>query len=98
MTVSGTVEDDGVTLRDDENDDAWLSAEYRDGWVGRKLMSDDGDDYADMVHPYYFRCRCCRRYLPTQRWGAGSAYCPGCEQRWHQIGDWFETTENGEAA
>jgi len=34
--------------------------------------------------------------LPTQRWGTGSPYCPGCEQRWRCIGDWFEATEDGE--
>ncbi|RLM32640.1 hypothetical protein [Haloarcula sp. Atlit-120R] len=96
MTVSGTAADGVVTLQDDDNDDAWIRAEYRDGWVGRKLMRDDGDAYADMVHPFYFRCRCCREYRTTERWGAGSPYCPGCEQRWHCIGDWLEATEDGE--
>ena len=96
MTIRGTVLDDGgVCLEADFSDDAWMKVEYRDGWVGRKLIADDGDDYEDMVHPFYFRCRCCRRYLPTGRWGSESQFCPGCEQRWHQIGDWFEATSDG---
>ena len=81
-TVRGVDLDGGAArLEDADNPDAWIEAEYRDGWVGRKLMS-DGDEYAEMTHPYYFRCRCCREYHETQRWGKGSQFCPHCEQRW----------------
>lgn len=94
-TIVGTG-GDLVELRSSENPDAWITAEYRDGWVKRKLLSDDADEYADMVHPYYYRCRCCREYHSTERWGADSRFCPWCEQRWQVIGDWFEQTEDGE--
>ncbi|WP_135306325.1 hypothetical protein [Haloarcula amylovorans] len=96
MTVHGSIEDGVVRLEADDNDDAWIEAEYREGWVRRKLLTDDSDAYQQMVEPYYFRCRCCRRYLSTQRWGKGLPYCPGCEQQWYRIGDWFEQTAEGD--
>lgn len=70
----------GVRLESRENPDAWIEADYRDGWTKRKLMGDA--DYDGMTHPYYYRCAFCREYGDVQMWGANSPYCPLCEQ-WH---------------
>lgn len=68
----------------------WVEAEYKDGWVGRKLVNEDPDVYHSMVHPYYQRCAMCREYDDTQLWGYDSPYCPLCEQ-WHDfvLPEWF---------
>jgi len=78
--VTGTMVDEGgVRLQDSENDDAWIEADYREGWHKRKIMGDG--DYSEMVEPYYLKCRSCHRHRGPMLWGAGSPYCPDCEQR-----------------
>jgi len=93
-TIVGTA-GEAVELRSTENPDAWITAEYRDGWVERKLMNDDYD-YGQLVHPYYYRCQCCREWRSTERWPKDSPYCEWCQQRWSLIGEWFEQTQDGE--
>lgn len=72
--------DDGVCrVEDAENPNAWIEAEYRDGWVGRKLMVDDTTAYEEMIEPFYLKCRSCHRHDSPQMWTADSQYCPMCE-------------------
>lgn len=70
--------DGGLVIGDAENADAWIRASYRDGWWRRKLWG--AGDYAEMIHPYQLQCRLCRRFDDPMLWGAGSPYCPCCEQ------------------
>ena len=82
--VRGSCDDGVVRLEDSENPDAWIEAEYRDGWVGRKLLTEDKTSYKEMIHPYQFQCAFCREFHPTELWGADQPYCPHCEQ-WHEF-------------
>jgi len=84
-TLTGSLDDSGCRIEATDNDDAWIEAEYRDGWVARKLMNADGGEaYASMTHPYYQQCAHCREWQTTERWGAKSRYCPRCEM-WYEI-------------
>lgn len=85
MKVQGKTNGDGACLLDGPGEDEWIIAEYRNGWVGRKLLGGDDDAYAEMVEPFYQRCAMCREWKSVQRWGAGSPYCPRCEQ-WRKWG------------
>lgn len=83
--VSGGVPEAGrCRIEDEENPDAWIEAEYRDGWVERKLVGTESEEYHDMIHPFYQRCAFCREWDDPQLWGRGSPYCPLCEQ-WHEF-------------
>ena len=74
------VEPGRARIEDSDNADAWIEAEYRDGWVGRKLLGQDKEVYQEMVHPYLQQCIKCREWADTQMWGLDSPYCPSCEQ------------------
>lgn len=75
----GFVNDGGCRVEDAENPNAWIEVEYRDGWVGRKLMVDDTTAYEEMIKPFYLKCRSCHRHDSPQMWTADSQYCPMCE-------------------
>lgn len=78
---AGTIDDGTCRIEDRENPDAWIEAEYREGWVGRKLMVEDKTAYEEMIEPFYLKCQSCHRHDSPQLWGAGSEYCPHCEQQ-----------------
>jgi hypothetical protein len=80
-TLTGDLTEDGTCrIEDDENPDAWIEAEHRDGWVGRVLFNEDGGEaYQEMIHPYRQQCAHCRRWLTCERWHADSPYCPRCK-------------------
>lgn len=73
-------DENAMRIEDSENSDAWLEADYRDGWVERKLLTDDDSAYEEMVNPYYQQCIHCREWQNLDCWGVDSPYCPGCEQ------------------
>lgn len=97
-TVHGEAFDGGGVRLEGDGDGEWIEADYREGWVGRKLMNARNPDaYAEMVEPYFFKCTWCREYQSTMRWGAGSNLCPRCEQkRLYTVGEWFKATEDGQ--
>jgi len=73
-----------VRIESVENSEAWIEAEYRDGWAEKKLFNDNSDAYAEMTHPFYLRCTFCKKWDAPQLWAAGSNHCPDCEQ-WHDF-------------
>lgn len=79
-SVVGQIDDGAARIEDPDNEDAWIEAEYRDGWVGRKLLGTGPETYKKMIHPYYLKCCRCLEIVDTQYWGINSPYCPGCEQ------------------
>lgn len=96
-TIDGTALDDGGVRLDGEGNGEWMEAEYREGWVGRKLVGTHKDEYDAMVHPYLYKCTWCREWHDVTMWPAGSNLCPHCEQaREYTIGPWFEATEDGD--
>jgi len=84
QTVNGSLSDDGVARLETDRDGEWIETEYRDGWVGRKLMNQPDEEYKSMVHPYFQQCAHCREFGTTEMWSAGSPYCPHCEQ-WYEF-------------
>lgn len=78
--LEGRLDDDGVRIWNPENEGAWITAEYEDGWVNRKLLTTDKTEYEEMIHPYYQRCVMCREWETMMMWHVDSDYCPGCEQ------------------
>lgn len=96
QAISGECLDDGgVRLEADGNSDAWIEADYREGWWRRKLLQNDKSAYEDMVEAFFLECQACHRYMSPQIWTEGSAFCPGCEMKFESIGSWFERTEGG---
>lgn len=84
-TVTGEIPETGrCRIEDEENADAWIEAEYRDGWAERKLFVEDDEAYHDMTHPFYQRCTFCGRWQSPEIWTRGSPHCPRCEQ-WHKF-------------
>lgn len=67
-------------IEDKQNPQAWIEAEYEDGWWQRKLMDEDPAVYQNMIHPYEMQCVFCREWWETQVWGYESSFCPRCEQ------------------
>lgn len=82
--VHGTCDDGVVKLQEDGNADAWITAEYPDGWWRRNLLTADDDEYEETTHPYLFQCAFCREFQTTTCWGADQPFCPRCEQ-WHEF-------------
>jgi len=88
---------DGARIEDPDNPDAWIEAEFPDGWGASELMQDDdGEAYAALVEPYKMQCPACREFFSPQFWGVEQTYCQACTYRLERgIGHWFKRTENG---
>lgn len=81
MDLTGET-DEGTCRIEGGSDGEWIEATYRENWWIRKIIEDDtGEAYAEMVEPFYLKCRACHRHHGPMFWSAGSPTCPACEQK-----------------